>query len=109
MKGGCASPEPPLDPALCTYLRKASIVTKEEYCWLTFSEGEVQGGGFMGIPGGTRPQMWDTMSTSRLRFTVMEERCFTPGLGTSEVVLYNIVFLVCVLSKFFNDIAKMYK
>ena len=31
------------------------MVLRVENCWLIFSEGEVQGGGFMGIPGGIRP------------------------------------------------------
>ena len=37
------------------YLRKEMMVERVEYCWLIFSEGVVQGGGFMGIPGGNRP------------------------------------------------------
>ena len=60
------------------------MVVSVEYCWLIFSEGVVHGGGFVGIPGGSRPQMCETSSTSRPRCTLMEERCFTPRLGTSD-------------------------
>ena len=66
-----------------THLRKVSMVVNVEYCWLIFSEGVVQGGGFIGTPGGNRPQIWETNSTSSPRYTLMEERCFTPHLGTS--------------------------
>ena len=67
-----------------THLRKVSMVANVEYCWLIFSEGVVQGGGFIGTPGGNRPQIWETNSTSSPRYTLMEERCFTPRLGTSD-------------------------
>ena len=59
------------------------MVVSVEYCWLIFSEGVEQGGGFMGIPGGCRPQRWDTNSISWPRSTLLEDLCFTPFFGTS--------------------------
>ena len=66
-----------------SHLRKVRMVVSAEYCWLIFSEGVVQGGKFMGIPGGRRPQMCETSSTSSPRCTLIEDRCFIPRLGTS--------------------------
>ena len=61
------------------------VITVEymEYCWLTFSEEVVQGGRLRGMPGGTRPHRWVSISTSIPREELMLERCFAPALGIS--------------------------
>lgn len=55
-----------------------------EYCWLIISDGVVHGGGFIGIPGGSRPHRRVMSSTNIPRWTLIDDRCFVPRFGTSS-------------------------